>query len=138
MAKRIALHLIKKNQSYTVSELADVTRASEPMVRRWIGDGMTVIDSKRPMLILGFVALDYLGSRQTKAKQPMQLNQVFCLRCKAPRTPLGLMADYIPQSTSGGRLVALCEVCGCVCNRNISAIQLPEFEKVLDIKRGIK
>ena len=133
MAKRVVLNRIKKNQSYTVAELATVTCVSELSIRRWIEEGMKAIDTCRPTLIMGFSALSFLRSRQSKAKQPMKLDELYCLRCKTPRAPLGRMADYISQSAAGGRLVALCAVCECSCNRNISASQLPAFERVLDI-----
>ena len=133
MAKRVATNRIKKNQAYNIPELADIAMVSQITVRRWIKDGMTIIDNNRPTLVMGFSALAFLDTRQAKAKQPMQTHQFYCLRCRAPKTPLGMMADYIPQSPSGGRLVALCASCECTCNRNISAHQLPQFQAVLDI-----
>ena len=135
MAKRIATNRIKKHQAYSIPELADTAMVSKITVSRWIKDGMATIDNHRPTLVMGFSALDFLGARQAKAKQPMQTHQFYCLRCRAPKSPLGMMADYIPQSPSGGRLVALCASCECTCNRNISAHQLPQFQAVLDIAK---
>jgi len=43
------------------------------------------------------------------------------------------MADYEPTSATGGRLKTLCAACECQCNRNISASDLPEIRKVLDV-----
>ena len=135
MAKRVATNRIKKNQAYSIPELADVAKVSEITVRRWVKEGMAKIDNQRPTLVMGFAALAFLDTRQAKAKQPMQTHQFYCLRCRAPKSPLGMMADYIPQSPSGGRLVALCSSCECTCNRNISADRLPQFQAVLDIAK---
>lgn len=136
MAKRIATNRIKKNQTYSIIELAEAAMVSQITVRRWIKDGMATIDDHRPALVMGFSALDFLGARQAKAKQPMQTHQFYCLRCKAPKSPMGMMADYVSQTPSGGRLVALCSSCECTCNRNISANQLPQFRAVLDIVKS--
>lgn len=137
MAKRVSISRIKKNHTYTVAELAESTLVSQLTVRRWIKDGMELIDDHHPTIIMGFSALSFLDARQSKAKQPMQLHEFYCLRCKAPKAPLGMMADYVVEPLSGGRLVALCSDCECTCNRKISAQQLPNFETVLDIiKRG--
>lgn len=133
MAKRISIRGIKKNLTYTVEELADITHAVQPTVRNWIREGLLVIDDIRPTLILGFYALDFLGKKQTKAKRQMAFNELYCMRCKDPRTPYGMMADYYPDSAFGPRLVALCGECDCQCYRNINANQLSEFSRVLDI-----
>ncbi len=133
MSKRIVLARIKKNQTYTVVELASVSNVSEPTVRRWITAGMETIDTQRPTLVLGEAALEFLKERQSQAKVPMKLHELYCMRCKAPRAPYGLLADYTPKSSQSGRLAALCGVCECVCNRNISISQLPELQRRLEI-----
>ena len=45
--------LIKMHRSYTVEEIANRFTIHKNTVRRWIKDGLTCIDDKRPMLILG-------------------------------------------------------------------------------------
>ncbi|OJI93083.1 hypothetical protein LY10_04333 [Planktotalea frisia] len=134
MSRRFRTRAIKANKSYTVDELADAACVSIPTVRNWIKDGMPLIDGNRPMIILGFHALEYLNARKAKSKQPMALGEFYCLRCKAPRTPFGAMADYVPSSDTGGRLKAICGVCECACNRNVSARDLPDIRKVLDVE----
>jgi len=134
VSKRFRTQRIKTNKMYAVEELADAACVSVPTVRCWLKDGMKRVDDERPTMIMGFQALEYLKGRKDMAKRPMALGQFYCLRCKAPRAPLGGMADYLPQSTTGGRLMALCIVCESSCNRNISATNLGEFAKVLDVE----
>ena len=133
MAKRYNLRRIKKNQAYRVAELADETGVTEQTVRRWIKAGMVTIDTQRPTYILGEAATEFLKARQVKAKRPMELYELFCMTCKKRRTPLGMLADYTPQNALGGRLSALCCVCGRECFRNVSAAQLPGLHQNLDI-----
>ena len=102
MSKRIVLARIKKNQTYTVAELASVSRVSEPTVRRWITAGMETIDTQRPTLVLGEAALEFIKERQSQAKVPMKLHELYCMRCKAPRIPYGLLADTPRKAVKAG------------------------------------
>lgn len=133
MAKRYTIRRIKKNKVYTVAELAEETGVTEQTVRRWLKAGMVAIDTQRPTYILGEAATDFLKAQQAKAKRPMKLYQLLCLSCKKPCTPLGMLADYTPQSPVGGRLSALCSECEQECFRNVRASQLPELRQHLDI-----
>jgi len=138
MPKRYSTRGIKANKSYLVEELARVASVSPQTVRAWLKSGMASMDDERPTLIMGFQALDYLDARKKSAKRQMALGQFYCFRCKAPKEALGGMADYIPTSDAGGRLKALCAVCECGCNRNISANDLPDIRTLLDIEiRGM-
>jgi len=133
MARRFKTRAIKANKTYQVDELADAAGVSVPTVRNWIKTGMQCVDGNRPTIIMGFQALNYLNARKAKASRPLALGEFYCLRCKAQRKPLGAMADYVSTSIAGGRLKALCDVCECQCNRNISARDLPEIRKKLDV-----
>jgi hypothetical protein len=133
MARRFKTRAIKANKAYQVDELADAAGVSVPTVRSWIKAGMQRVDGNRPTIIMGFQALDYLSARKEKACRPLALGEFYCLRCKAQRTALGSMADYVSTSATGGRLTALCGVCECQCNRNVSASELPEIFKILDV-----
>lgn len=133
MAKRFSIRRIKKNQTYTVAELAKETDVTEPTVRRWIKTGMVAIDAQRPTLVLGESATEFLKAQQDKAKCPMKLYELYCLSCKKPSSPLGMLADYTPQSPLGGLLSAICCDCGKECFRSVSAAQLPEFQLHLDV-----
>ena len=133
MAKRYNIRRIKKNQSYTVEELADVVGATQATVRKWIKAGMPVLDGNRPLFVMGFQAQDFLRNRAEKAKRPLAAGELYCLGCKAPRMPLGLMADFIPSTTTSGRLKALCECCQRQVYRSISNNQKAVFSQILDI-----
>lgn len=102
MSKRFRTRRIKANKSYRIDELAQATGVTSPTVRNWIKNGMACVDGNRPTLIIGFQALEFLNARKSNSNQPMALGEFYCLRCKAPRSPLGGMADYEPSSARGG------------------------------------
>jgi hypothetical protein len=134
MSGRFKTRGIKANKTYEIAELADAANVSVPTVRNWLKAGMQKIDDQRPTMIMGFQALEFLNTRKAKAKRPMAIGQFYCMRCKDRRAALGAMADYEPTSATGGRLRAFCESCECPCNLNVSACDLPEIRKILDVE----
>jgi len=121
MAKRVTSNRIKKNQTYSIIELAEAAMVSQITVRRWIKDGMATIDDHRPALVMGFSALDFLGARQAKAKQPMQTHQFYCLRCKAPKSPMGMMLIMFHKPLLEG----VSWLCAAVVNAHATEISAP-------------
>lgn len=133
MAKRFKTQRIRIHQSYEVGEVVDLLNAAPQTVRGWIKDGLPVLFTQRPMLILGFELKAYLDKRQETAKQPTALGEMYCMSCRKPRKPLGMMADYVPKTTTTGLLEALCGVCEGVCMRFTSKASLPDLSRILDI-----
>lgn len=133
MARRFRTQGIKANKAYQVDELAEAADVSVLTVRNWIVAGMQLVDTSRPMLVMGFQALEFLKNRRAQSRRPLAKGEFYCLRCKAPRKPLGAMADYEPTSATSGRLKALCGVCECPCNRNIRTSDLGDISEVLDV-----
>src|SRR5207245_986744 len=46
---------------------------------------------------------------------------MFCMRCRAPRTPAADMIEYQPIAPNCGRFVALCSSCGSVLDAGVNA-----------------
>lgn len=134
MSRRFKTRRIKANTSCLVDELAFAADVTPQTVCIWIKSGMQRVDANRPTMIMGFQALEFLNARKAKAKRPMAIGQFYCMRCEDRRASLGAMADYVPSSVTGGRLKAFCAVCECPCNRNVSARDLPEIRKILDVE----
>lgn len=133
MGRRFKTRRIKANKTYRVEELADAAEVVPATVRQWLKAGLGRLDGNRPTLIMGFQALAFLDTRKARASRPLGLGEFYCFRCKAQRSALGAMADYVPTSTTDGRLKALCSVCECQCNRNVSADDMPAIRKVLEV-----
>lgn len=82
------------HRSYTVEEIANRFSIHKNTVRRWIKDGLTCIDDKRPMLVLGQVLVEFLQARRVKNKQTCESGELYCVRCRAPRSPAGTAFGY--------------------------------------------
>lgn len=133
MAKRPNRRAIKGVRSYTVPEAASALGVTVGTVRNWIRNGLPVLNAKRPTLILGAVLREYVDQQRTKHKVALAPDQLYCLTCKMPRTPYGLMLDYIPRNERTGRLTGLCEVCGGTCNRIASRASLARLSAIFDV-----
>ena len=133
MPKRPNPRAIKAARTYTVDEAATALGVSIGTVRGWVRNGMPIMKSQRPYLILGDALRNFLNNRRENAKTPLKPDQLYCLTCKGGRTPLGMMADLIPQTTKTARLSGLCELCGGTCNRMIGTAQLPRFAAIFDV-----
>ena len=120
--------LVKIHRSYTVEEIARLFGIHKNTVRHWVKEGLATIDDKRPILILGHVLAAFLQARRTKNKQTCKPGELYCVRCRAPRSPAGSMADYNPITEKFGNLVAICPECNSLMNRRVSMARIGEFQ----------
>ncbi len=134
MKKRHPNHrLLKIHRNYTVEEIARLFGFHKNTVRHWVREGLATIDDRRPMLIIGKVLAEFLKARRIKNKQTCKPGQLYCVRCRAPKSPAGNMADYTPITEKFGRLIAICPDCNRIMNKNISMARIGEFRGKMDI-----
>ena len=111
-ARRINPCLIKIHRAYSVEEAARALGAHKNSVRGWIKKGLPVVDSGRPVLILGHELRAFLDRQRKAGKRPCPPGTLYCLKCREPRGPALGMVEYVPRNTATGDLKALCEACG--------------------------
>ena len=133
MAKRPNPRSIKAARTYTILEAAEALGVSIGAVRGWVRQGLPVLKSQRPHLILGDVLRTFLEARRTKAKSKLADDQLYCLTCKNGQTPMGMMVDAVDQTAKTIRLTGLCSICGGSCNRLASRAKLPLLTKIFDV-----
>jgi Zn-finger protein len=102
-------------------------------VRRWVKEGLAAIDDKRPMLILGHVLVEFLQARRAKNKQPCKPGELYCVRCRCPKSPAGNMAEYSPITEKFGNLIAICPDCDALMNRRVSLAKIRQVSGKIDI-----
>ena len=134
MGKRHPNHrLLKIHRSYTVEEIAKLFGIHKNTVRRWVKEGLAAIDNKRPMLILGHVLVEFLQARRAKNKQPCKPGELYCVRCRCPKSPAGDMAEYSPITEKFGNLIAICPDCDALMNRRVSLAKIGKIRGKVDI-----
>jgi hypothetical protein len=126
--------LVKIHRSYTVEEIARLFDTHKNTVRRWVkDDGLPTCDGKRPMLILGPDLAAFLQVRRTKNKRTCQPGEIYCVRCRAPKSPLGDYADYLTITEKTGNLTAICPDCNSIMYRCVSLAKLEQVRGKLEI-----
>jgi transposase-like protein len=114
-ARRVKIH-----RSYTVEEVARLFEVHKNTVRAWLKSGLQQIDDRRPTLLLGRQLASFLHARREHKRQRCRPEELYCFRCRAPRTSAAQRADYLPITASSGNLRAICSVCGTHMYRRIS------------------
>ncbi len=134
MAKRHPNHrLVKIHRNYTVEEVARLFRVHRETVRRWVKRGLPTIDRKRPMLIHGRDLAAFLQARRLKNKQTCQPGEMYCVRCRVPRTPAGDIAEYRASTGVLGSLIGICPCCECLMYRRVNPAKLDQVRGRLDV-----
>lgn len=135
MAKRINSQCIKINQTYTVEEAAEALKITRETVRRWIKGGMLALTALRPTLILGYELRKFLKARATNRRRSLLPDELFCMKCRTPRKPRGMKAEYVASGVTRGMLFGHCDTCGCSCCRFITLAGLQDLSDDLEISR---
>ena len=125
--------LVKIHHSYTVEDVGKLLGKHKNTVRKWVKDGLAVIDDKRPMLILGHDLVEFIKKRRAKNKQSCKPGELFCVRCRLPRFPAGNMVEYSPITDKFGNLIAICPDCDSIMNKRVSLAKIGEICENMDI-----
>lgn len=126
-------NLVKINRNYTFEEMAQVFGIHKNTVANWIKNGLPCLNERRPFLILGVDAREYLKAQRTSKKQKCMLYEMYCMRCKSPQRPAENMVDYEPINDSTGRLIGLCATCEGIINKYARLDDLKLIREELDI-----
>ena len=125
--------LAKIHRNYTVDEVARTLGTHKNTVRAWITKGLPTIDSRRPTLIHGLDLARFLETRRKGAKQTCGPGQIYCVKCRFPKTPAGRMADYIPITATSGNLRGICPDCEILIHRRVSRAKLDSVRGNLEV-----
>lgn len=93
--------------SYTIKELSELLAINEKTCLRWIDEGLRIVpDSKKPILITGSDAKEFIRKRNTKKKVKLNRSEFYCLKCRGPtRAKRGSIVIV------GNMKKAICSVC---------------------------
>jgi hypothetical protein len=126
--------LAKIHRNYTVEEIANLFDIHRNTVRNWIKQGLPTTDRRSPLLILGRDLAAFLQRRRQQAKQTCQPGEIYCVCCRMPQKPAGLMADYVPTTAKLGKLIGICPSCERLIRRPVSLAKLAQVRGDLDIQ----
>ena len=128
-------NLIKIHRTYSYEELASVFGIHKNTVTGWVKNGLPCLNARRPFLIMGSNAREYLKAQRVDKKQRCKPNELFCMRCKAPTTPALNLVEYLPITATKGRLMGLCSRCDCEVNKFIAYKRLEDYAAIFDLMK---
>lgn len=131
--RRPNYRLVKIHRNYTVEEIANLFGIHKNTVRAWLKAGLPVCDYIRPMLILGRDLAEFLKAQRTKNKRPCGPGEIYCVRCRAPKSPAGNMAEYRAQTETLGNLVGICPDCEGLIFRRVNRAKLDQMKGGLEV-----
>lgn len=125
--------LAKIHRNYSVEDIATLYHVHKNTVREWIKKGLPIIDDRRPMLVLGSDLAEFLQARRVKNKRPCKPGEIYCVKCREPRSPAGNMANYENLTEMMGNLVGICPDCDTFIYRRVNLAKLAQIRGQLDI-----
>ena len=131
MSKRISSTRVKCRQAYTIKEAATTLNVHYVTIRRWIKQGLKVVDSKtKPILIMGEDLIEFLDKKRGATKCPLEDDEFYCFRCKCAQRSNKNDIHYDICKKSAGKNQKLilvkgkCEICQTELNRLATEDQL--------------
>ncbi len=139
MSKRLPNpRLAKIHRNYTTDEIANLYDIHKNTVSNWIKQGLPVCGIKRPFLILGRDLRVFLEAKRVKNKRPCKPDEIYCMRCRAPKKPAADLVEYKATTATLGNLVAICPDCESIMNRRISLTKLNQIPCYLSITESLE
>jgi len=135
MGKRANPMAVKAALSYEVEEAACALGVTPATIRNWIKDGLPVMATRKPYLILGAAIRDYLRTKREAKKRPLGPDQLFCLSCRTPRKPENAAVTSLEITSKTTLLAGICESCGGTCTRMISTKATARFVENFQITK---
>ncbi len=125
--RRYNTRRIKSGRAYSIPECARLFGTHKNTISQWMKDGLKRIDDQKPYLIRGSDLIAYLKAKQSARRATCKPDEFYCLRCRAPRQPMGQMVDIGPHTAKAVNLGALCAVCEIPMHRIASRKNLVEI-----------
>lgn len=114
-------NLVKIHRNYTVEEIAELFGISNATVRGWVKKGLPICEGAFPWLILGGELKAFLKQQRVKKAKRCADNEMYCLRCRAPRQWVSEVIEVEWVTPSIVNLKGFCVACGGLMNRRMNA-----------------
>lgn len=114
----------KRHRTYTIEELATLFQLHKHTVRKWLKQGLTPIDGRRPALFRGEDVAAFLAARRHSSRRPCRAGEIYCMKCRTPRAPDGGIADLNIQGPTNGTLIGICPVCATLLYRRVNPARI--------------
>ena len=139
MAKKYNTRIIKPKYAYQLKQISNLYGISIRTVRNWIKEGLQIVESIYPYLVIGSELKRFLDKKQQDRKTKLSINEFFCAKCRQARKPLSNVVSLKYSGKTVGRgikdftIQGSCEVCGTKLNRFSNENKLVEVKQLFEI-----
>ena len=136
MRKTYNLSKISRLLSYGIEDICNLYsgRNLHPQtVRKWIKQGLTTIDSKKPILIHGSDLVIFLQKLNEEHHTALNFDEFFCVACKEAHIPLHKTV-YLEQFNSFIKAKGLCPITKKIMNRSYKLSVYSELKRVFNLE----
>lgn len=128
-SKTFNYNKIKKNYSYSVSDLSEKLEVTKGAIYIWIKEGLKPNDKIKPYLFYGEEIRMFLKERQHKRKTKCNPNEMFCFKCQLPSRPTENKTSIKTIKGSNYIIQGFCSKCNTRMNKSFNAKNLEKIKK---------
>ena len=136
MSRPYNINRISYFMCYTVEDICNLFSSRHlhaQTVRKWIKNGLPVIDGSKPALIYGDDLKDFLGKVNDNNHLSLNFDEFYCFSCKEAHIPLGRKV-YVEQNGSFIKVKGLCPKKHTIMNRSYKLADYPELKKIFELE----
>jgi hypothetical protein len=116
-----------------VEEAALLYSVHKRTIRNWIIKGLAICDDKRPLLILGTDLRLFLQQQRKVNKRKCKPSELYCFKCREPRTPDLNTIKFIEETNTSGVIKARCSMCNSKMNKKFKLTNLMSIQRDLAV-----
>lgn len=140
MKRNYKIRLIKYRHSYTFEEISEVLNVHPRTIQTWKKEGLNVIDSTKPYLVMGYDLKEFLSKKLQSRKTKLEPNQFYCIKCRSAvlsqfnQVKLKITGKTMGKDTHQEAVITgRCETCGTKLNRFSHSGKLDEIKANFDV-----
>ena len=136
MGKTYNISRVSNLLCYTIDDICNLykNRKLHPQtIRKWINNGLVVIDNHKPLLIHGSNLKQFLGKLNEDHQLEVDFNEFYCFSCKDAHIPLN-RTIYVEQRQKYVWAKALCPKTKKIMNKSFKLIDFPKLKKIFKIE----
>ncbi len=116
-----SLKPIRRDYTYSVYEIAEMYGIVSDTVFRWIrNEGLKRNEASRKYFVHGSELANFLERRNGKNKKPCNEGEMFCCKCRTPKTPKPKSLKPKKLANKTVRVYGRCSVCNTKMNKVVS------------------
>lgn len=126
-------NLIKETLNYSIHDIASLFVIHRATVRQWLKEGLLMIDNHKPFIVLGTDLKEFLKKRQGNRKNKCNSNELYCCKCREPRTSWENIVDIKIINERRLLIMGVCGQCGNKINKLSSLNKLDEIKEIFAV-----